>query len=57
MKLSANIIKLYFKPLRYQGEFGAGKFSGFGIFQRSDGMKFEGEFRDGKVNGLGEFLY
>ena len=34
---------------KYEGEFAQGKFNGFGVFSRADGMKFEGEFRDGKA--------
>lgn len=40
---------------RYEGEFRGGKFNGYGIFERSDGMKFEGQFRDGKIEGLGKY--
>lgn len=41
---------------RYEGEFRNGKFNGFGVFVRSDGMKFEGQFQDGKIQGLGNYL-
>ena len=41
---------------RYEGEFQNGKFSGTGVFMRSDRMKFDGEFRDGKILGLGNFV-
>jgi hypothetical protein len=46
---------LAFFFLRYEGEFRGGKFNGYGIFERSDGMKFEGQFRDGKIEGLGKY--
>ena len=39
---------------RYAGEFAQGKFNGYGVFTRADGMVYEGEFREGKVSGLGE---
>ena len=45
---------LCFVLFRYEGEFANGKFNGYGVFQRCDGMKYEGQFKDGKVWGQGK---
>lgn len=52
--LVSNPAALSFDLVRYEGEFGHGKFQGTGIFSRFDGMKFEGEFKEGRVEGYGK---
>lgn len=44
----------FFLTYRYEGEFQNGKFNGYGVFTRSDGMKYEGEFKSGQICGYGE---
>lgn len=45
---------IIFLSYRYEGEFQNGKFNGYGVFTRSDGMKYEGEFKSGQICGYGE---
>ena len=42
---------------KYEGHFTEGKYSGFGVFSRPDGMKYEGEFKEGKVAGAGRITF
>lgn len=44
-------LNLYF---RYAGEFGRGKFSGYGVYTRQDNMIYQGQFQDGKPEGYGK---
>ena len=39
------------------GQFENGKYNGFGIYSRSDGVCFEGSFQDGRAYGNGKISY
>ena len=41
----------------YAGEWKSDKRSGFGVCQRSDGLKYEGEWFNNKKNGYGTTTY
>ncbi len=34
---------------KYEGQFSNGKYHGYGVYSRGDGMRYEGAFRDGQV--------
>ncbi len=38
---------------RYEGDFQDGRYHGFGVFQRADGMKYEGTYSQGQSYGMG----
>lgn len=45
--------RIFLDNSKYEGNFHDGKYHGFGVYQRADGMKYEGTFSGGQAYGMG----
>ena len=51
------LIIIYHKGSKYEGEFKNNKNEGYGIYYYSNGDRYEGEFKIGKFEGYGLFYF